>query len=168
MTAEIVNLVAATAALGAVVVAALEYRRVLRERAVAERAELDGVAVQWHPRIRPNHTEPGGSAIWEYDIAVHNPGRLPIRDVTVVLTFPVDVQREHYDGALEEPGRLLRLVQPVIIGGGTRTWHRKLRLRFEDRERLHEATADVTFTPLRGSARTNHMDGRPPSEGAPA
>lgn len=166
MTAEIINLVTAVAALAAVLVAGLEFRGVLRARRASQRAELDGVAVQWHPLVRPNHAEADGSAVWKYEITVHNPGHLPIRGVSVALTFPFDVRRIHHDATLDAPTRTLRLHQSVIIAGGTRTWRRSLRISFDDRNRLPEVTADVRFTPLRGPSRTNHMDGRPPTEGS--
>ncbi|WP_447925139.1 hypothetical protein [Georgenia muralis] len=160
---DAIELIAAVAALGAVLIAVFEYSRGRKERREGAEAELDGVAVAWHPRTRPNKAEPDGAANWEYIIMVNNPGMLPIRDVRVLLRFPVHVRRLHYDGTLDEPQLTLELRQPVIIGGGTRTWRRHLRIPFADAQHLHRTTADVVFTPLRGRPRTNHMDGRPPT-----
>ena len=160
---EIVNGVIALATIAAVIVAIVQVRHVLRDRSDARAAEVDGVAVQWFPTVRPNHPDADGTGTWKYEITARNPGGLPIRDVAVELHFTLDVVRRHHDKAVDPPQRSLLLVQPIILGGGSRTWQRLLMIEFSDRQKLESSTADITFSTLRGERRTNHMDGRPPT-----
>ena len=163
-----VNAVIALATIAAVVVAGLQVRHLLRDRADARAAELDGVAVQWFPRVRPNHADADGTGIWKFEITARNPGSLPIRDVVIEMHFPLDVKRLHHDKAVDPPQSTMRLVQPIILGEGSRTWQRLLVIPFSDRAELESTTADISFTPLRATRRTNYMDGRPPTVHPPA
>ncbi len=137
-----------------------ELRENVRDRREARRVETEGVAVTWQPKIRPNHADASGGAIWTYVVEAQNPGRLPIRNVTVVLKFPIEVRRAHYDDKLDPSVRELRLGAPALLGGGSRTWRRKLRVPFASRGRLREIQGYITFTDADGVTRTNHMGDR--------
>ena len=160
-TAEVVAIVAALASVAASSFAAIELRLSTRDRRAARAAESDGVAVAWHPTIRPNHADPDGNAIWKYEIVAQNPGRLPIRAVEVTLHLPAEFKRLHYDGALESVRDLI-LGEPVILGGARRTWHRTLVLPFAQADTLRHTTASIAFVTASGERHVNHMDGRAP------
>lgn len=166
--ADWINGVAAVAASAAALFAALELRHSWRDRRDSRRAELNGVAVAWHPRERPNHPEPSGDALWVFEVNAQNPGPLPIRDVIVSLIFPIEVCRHHYDGTRDAPTRTLTMRQPVILGRGTRTWNRSLVIPFDKRDLLDGTTATIAFTPADGPRQTNFMDGRQPVIGSSA
>jgi|GEM_PF-1358403 len=161
--ADIINSIIAAATIAAAVFAFVQIRHAIRERSAAKQAEIDGVAVQWFPKVRPHTASADGSAVWQYEIAVRNPGSLPIRDVTVDLRFAVPIRRQHFDENVDPETRTLQLVQPVILGLGVRDWRRTIRMPYDQHSALEQTTADVTFTTLAGERRTNHMDGRPPT-----
>ncbi|AEG43160.1 hypothetical protein [Isoptericola variabilis] len=161
--ADWISVAAAAIAGVGVFFAIREYRHAVRERIDKKRAELDAVAVAWHPRSVPNQPHGDGTGLWKYEVTVQNPGHFPIRDVVVELQFGLAVQRRHYDGVLDAPRRSLEMEQPVVLPGGSRTWTRNIVLPFEARHQLRNTTADVTFTTSDGTRRTNHMDGRPPT-----
>ncbi len=156
-------MLSAIAAVLAAAFAAVELHRSGRDRRAEVHAQRNGVAVTWHPSVRPNHAEPTGSGTWVYEVTVQNPGPLPVRDVVVAFTFTTDVRRKHYDKTIDPPTRTLTLRQPVVLGMGTRTWKRYLVLPFDARDHLEGTTASVTFTPVDGPRQTNHMDGTAPT-----
>lgn len=160
-TAEVVAIVAAGASVAASTFAAMELRLSTRDRREARAAEIDGVAVAWHPTVRPNHPDPEGNAAWTYEVVAQNPGRLPIRAVEVTLHLAGQFQRLHYDGALQ-PVTELVLVEPVILASSRRTWRRTLVLPFDQGHLLSQTTASIAFTPATGGRHVNHMDGRAP------
>lgn len=157
-TAELVAIAAAGASVAASTFAAIELRLSTRDRRETRAAEIDGVAVAWHPTVRPNHPEHDDTGTWTYEIVAQNPGRLPIRAVEVTLHFPDQFQRRHYDGALESVKDLV-CVEPVILAGARRTWHRTLVLPFTQGELLRLTTASIAFTTATGDRHLNHMDG---------
>ena len=130
--------------------------RQLRKRDMRDRrVELEGVAVSWRAPKVPRSSDVEGMADWTYLFTAHNPGRLPITNVKVVVTFPMDVQRKHFDGHAEEPSRELLLTTPVIAGISTRSWTRIIRLELERRNRLTRTTATISFRDPDGTTRTN-------------
>jgi hypothetical protein len=59
----------------------------------------------------------------------------------------------------------LILRTPVLIGGRDRLWHRTVRMRYEDRDRLPETTADISFIDMKGEPHVNRwsaVGGEPP------
>lgn len=137
-----------------------ELRQNVRDRQETRRVETEGVAVTWQPKVRPSHAGASGRATWTYVVEAQNPGRLPIRNVTVVLKFPIEVQRVHYNDEVGASVRELELGAPALLGGGSRTWRRKVRVPFEARGRLKEIQGYITFTDADGKTHTNHMNNR--------
>lgn len=140
--------------------AAWELRENVRERRKARRVETEGVAVTWQPKVRPKQAHASGDATWTYVVEAQNPGRLPIRNVKVVLELPIAVRRAHDDKEADPSVRQLRLGAPALLGGGSRTWRRKVRIPFASRGRLKEIQGHITFTDADGVTRTNHMGDR--------
>lgn len=126
-----------------------------RQQAEAVRAERDGVAVTWVQKEKPREAEPDGSALWHFEITVHNPGRLPIRNVEIEMTFPRDVRRVHSDQHVDTSARALDLGLPVLAGSSAHTWNRKLRMEFDDAQTLRTISAKVRFIDLKGQTRLN-------------
>jgi hypothetical protein len=44
---------------------------------------------------------------------------------------------------------------PVLIGGRDRQWHRTLRMRYEDHDRLPETTAEISFVDMKDEPHVN-------------
>lgn len=87
---DVASWVGAVAAAGAAAFAGWQLRMLRKQEARARAAEIRGVAVAWHPVVVPPKEEGDGTAVWKYDLEVQNPGSLPIRDVNVRLTFPME------------------------------------------------------------------------------
>lgn len=149
--------VTAVAAVAAGAYGALQVRQIKfqnresRERSQEEaqryhRLSREGVAASWRaPRV-PKSAGNDGRALWEYRFDVQNPGRLPITDVRVKIEFALDVQRVHHDGHTGSSTRTLHLDTAVIVGGGSRSWDRKLRMDYgEARHALRKTRTTVTF-----------------------
>jgi hypothetical protein len=141
--------------------------RLLNQAARQERkVALDGVAVSWQPVEAPHRPEPDGTAQWVYRITAHNPGRLPIDEIVVRLTFPVEVRRVHYSGVRDEPCTTLTLTTPVLVGGGQREWTRRIEMDFAVAgERLSETNAEIHFRDVSGEPHTNPWPRRRPVRG---
>ena len=92
----------------------------------------------------PRVAEPDGTASWLYVIEVFNPGRLPIIEVRVEWHFQCAVQRRR-SGHLDSPANVLHLSTPVLAGGATRPWERRLVMNF----------AELHFVDAEGMSRTN-------------
>lgn len=127
-----------------------------REREIEQR----GVAVMWRAHDVPTAGGPDGSSASNYEFTVYNPGKLPVRDVVVSVSLPLEVVRQHYDGSTEPPTSTLTLDTPVVAGGQQRVWARRLRIQFDDRERMREMRCTVTFVDLEGRSHTNHWGRR--------
>ncbi|MDR7274846.1 hypothetical protein [Catenuloplanes atrovinosus] len=120
------------------------------------RVVIDGVAVSWRPVEAPSRAEePDGTSAWLYEVVLVNPGNLPIDDVHVHWTFPCPVVRVRRGGVRDAPTGTLVLSAPVVVGGGTRTWQRRVRFDYGYKERLIEVYAEVTFNDIEGRRRTN-------------
>ena len=132
-----------------------------RTAAMERRVARDGVAVSWRPLDAPYAAEADGTAAWLYLIEVHNPGRLPIVDVRVEWHFQCPVQRRR-SGHVEAPTNLIVLTAPVLAGGATRPWERRLVMNFAEAEAALPATyAEVHFVDAEGESRTNRWPRRP-------
>jgi hypothetical protein len=124
-----------------------------KDRARDQEIELQGVAVAWRAKVVPHGPDANNEGVWIYEITANNPGRLPISNVQVVLTFPMKVSREHYDGHRGEPVHDLHLVAPVILGGRDRSWNRTVVLSYDQRLELPGTTAVVRYQDSTGRAR---------------
>lgn len=138
----------------------LQRRQEADDRIVA----LKGVAVSWRAVSAPHKPEKDGKAAWRYEITVHNPGRLPIQDIVVTVTFQCDVMRMRYDGSIDEPTGELLMRYPVLAGGDRQTWSRKLWITYDDNTVLKETTAEVVFRDVNGVQRSNHWPVRGESD----
>lgn len=143
----------------ALLFAGTQARDLRRERRANEDAARDGVAVQATCMVRPVDPREAASSGWKYELVAANPGRLPIYDVDVRWTFATPVQRLHWDKTLEEPTTVLVLKQPVILGGGRRSWSRTISLPFENRDALESSVTEIRFTDQKGVHHTNSMLG---------
>jgi hypothetical protein len=130
---------------------ALLNRQARYERRVA----YEGVVVSWYPLETPQHPDRDGSAAWLYEVTANNPGRLPIDHIEVRLVFPCKVRRVHYNGTMDEPTSELTMTTPVLAGGATRQWRRRLRIDFADRDDLNGTFAQITFVDIDNRSHTN-------------
>jgi hypothetical protein len=127
-----------------------------KQEADAKEAEIKGVAVSWHPAIVPTGPDAQGNAEWRYDIEVHNPGSLPIRDVNVWLTFPAEFRRVHSGGSRDPSTTVLDVGTAVIFSRGQRTWRRTLQMPYSMRHDLRTIRAKLTF--VDGHDRPRHWE----------
>jgi hypothetical protein len=127
-------------------------RQARYDRRVAE----TGVVVSWRAVEAPDRAGDDGLADWVYEVTAQNPGRLPIDHVQVWWCFGAPVQRITYSGRTEEPTRRLSLATPVLAGGESRQWRRRLRFAYADHDTvLHPMYAEISFTNIDGRDRTN-------------
>jgi hypothetical protein len=137
-------------------------RQARYDRRVAE----TGVVVSWRPVEAPDHAGEDGLADWVYEITAQNPGRLPIDHVHIWWCLGGPVRRVRYTGRVEEPSDRHSLATPVLPGGESRQWRRRVRFPFDDRDAiLHPMYAEITFTNIDGRERTNRWP-RPKASGA--
>lgn len=122
-----------------------QLRLARRDASATERLAVEGVAVSWQALEAPDHPDDGGFAEWLYEITVHNPGRFPIDDVRVALHLPIPVRRVRYSGRLGDETSSLTMRHPVLIGGQSRMWKRRITMQFTYAERLKETFAEVEF-----------------------
>jgi len=126
-----------------------------QDRKATVQMERDGVAVTWVQAVRPHVADQDGFATWVFEITVHNPGRMPIRNVEVDMDFPRAVRRVHGDKQVDEPTDHLDLGLPVMAGISSKTWRRTLRLLFDESQSLRGITARVSFVDLEGHQHSN-------------
>jgi hypothetical protein len=115
------------------------YLASLNQRA----AELLAVTLTYELK-RPQPSEARKrTATYTYRWTVHNPGRLPITNVTVEMSYPGLVQRAHSDGTLEKPSATHEMKVAAVAGHHQYTWRRALQVPVEvDMERT---TAKIRF-----------------------
>ena len=122
--------------------------------------ETEGVGVTWHALTPPNDGHPN---IWKYPFTASNPGRFPISDVNVVVSFPVPVVRVRHSGALDAASQTVPVGTPVLLGGATCTWTRTLRIEPDPGDCLRYATATISFVSSRGVRKVNSWPRREPA-----
>ena len=126
-----------------------------RAAAMERRVAREGVVVSWRPLEAPHEAGPDGSAVWLYEIRVHNPGRLPVDDVRVDWHFRCPVQRRR-SGVLDPATNVLQLFTPVLPGGDHRRWERRLVINFAEAESaLADTFAEVYFVDVERRSKTN-------------
>lgn len=143
MVATVGAAVSAVVAAVGLVFAGRQLRIANRQHAIDQRVAYDGVAVSWQALEAPARPGADGMAQWLYEIAVHNPGKLPIQNVTIRLTLPCEVTRIRYDGSVGQPTHTLTMRHPVLAGGEHRKWRRRLRIQFDARRSLRHTFAHV-------------------------
>jgi hypothetical protein len=75
--------------------------------------------------------------------------------------FGAPVQRVRYSGIVEPPTDRLSLATPVLAGGGSQQWRRRLRFAYENHDAvLHPMYAEITFTNIDRAQRTNRWPRR--------
>lgn len=131
-----------------------------REREIA----LNGVVVSWWAKEAPDQSEADGLAQWVYEIAVDNPGRLPIDEIEVHWFFPCEVRRIRYTGRLSEPTRTLTLRAPVLAGGARKAWTRRLQMNFSEAHNLRSVHAQISFRDFENKPHENRW---PRGDGGP-
>jgi len=119
------------------------------------RVALEGVVVSWRPLESPDHADDDDDAQWRYEIAAHNPGRLPIDNVQIRLVFPCDLRRVHYSGRFDQPAPELTLATPVLAGGDRRLWNRRLRIAYNQKDHLTATYAEISFRDIDNGEHTN-------------
>lgn len=139
----------------AVAFAAWQLFLLRREQAGQRQMEISGVVVTWTQQERPRAPEPDGWATWVFEVTVHNPGRMPIRNVEIDVDFPTEVRRLHFDGHLDRPTRTLNLGLPVLAGATTKSWIRTVRMVFAEQQSLRGIVATVSFYAMDGNRYTN-------------
>lgn len=165
MVATVGVSVSAIAAAVGLIFTGRQLRIANKQHAIEQRATYDGVAVSWQALKAPVRADADGTAQWLYEIAVHNPGKLPIQNVIIRLTLPCEVTRIHYDRTDGQPTRTLTMRHPVLAGGAHRTWRRRLRIQFDARHSLRNTFAHVEFRDVDGKQHSNrwprHSDDQP-------
>src|SRR3712207_5502417 len=78
--------------------AGYQLRLAERQHRRVRRIDIDGVAVTWQDRDVPKNPDAEGFSSAPWTFTAHNPGDLPIRDVSVRITFACEVQRRHHNG----------------------------------------------------------------------
>ncbi|GAA0275362.1 hypothetical protein [Cryptosporangium japonicum] len=144
------DVASAVSALIAALAAAVAYRQLRvfqRDALEARAAEIGGVAIETAILRNPRGEDVAdGTARWQYEFTIHNPGRLPISDVRAIVKFPVPVQREHYDGSLDPANPEVEIYVPVIPANSASVSRRRtLRISEEARGQLSGTTSSVTF-----------------------
>jgi len=152
---DVAGWVSGIATAGALVFAGWQIRELRKQASRDRRIELEGVVVSWRAAVAPQQAEPDGMADWVYEFRVHNPGRLPITNVQVEITFPVAVRRRHYTGLLAPSSRTIVLNTPVIAAQDERKWKRRLEIEFAAEGELRKTMARVAFDDLDGRHHTN-------------
>lgn len=153
--ATIAGVASAVAAAVGLVFAGWQLRIVHNDREEDHRVAREGVAVSWQPVLAPASVDPDGTAVWKYEIAVHNPGRLPVQDTIIQITFPCEVIRIRHDRSTDAPTRTLTMNHPVLAGGKRRAWNRNLRIKFDQDHSLKNTYATVQFRDVEGNGNTN-------------
>ena len=130
-----------------------------RRESDAAQATIKGVVVSWEPDVAPHRPDDDAWATWAYTFTAYNPSALPIRDVVVTITFPSPVRRVHPQGhgpaRFDDEATTMILSTPVLIGGRVRRWHRTVRMRYGDRDRLPETTAEIAFLDMKDEPHLN-------------
>ena len=151
------NALAAVAGAVAATVAAWQLWRIRVDALDTRAAEIASVAAVTTVVARPTEkVSRGGRGIWTYQYTVHNPGRLPVSDVSATITFPCDVQRQHYDGTVDAPTRTVNIRTPVIAPGGSHIRRRRFSIDNESRVELGNTSAAVTFHTPDAGEHTTH------------
>lgn len=139
--------ITAGAAVVAAGAAALQLWRLRTDKLDARAAEIDSVSLQITVLERPTESDRSeGVGRYVYELTIHNPGRLPISNVTATLTFPVAVQRSHYDGSIDDASTTMVLSTPVIAPGGVHSRRRTLLIPTVEGVSLDATTATVDFS----------------------
>ena len=148
-----VSVVSAVAAAGGLGFSGWQMRLLLADRQEERRLGVDGVSASWHPKVRPNESDrdPGGQAVWQFVFRVDNPGRFPISDVNVHVHFDLDVERIEHGGIPTGITRSIDLHHPVLPGGGSPEWSRRLQMNYAERAKLHTMRASVEFLDVDGA-----------------
>lgn len=146
------------AALGAafgIVYGALQLGQIKNDKRQSEQDDIDGVAITWRTaRLHENEYRPGYSLL-DYEVEISNPGKRPIDHISANIVFPVDVIRLKPDGQETGPSKREEYSTPVIAGGKTRPWIRKLIVKTAELYQLENTTGTVTFRDIRQTERTN-------------
>jgi hypothetical protein len=144
----------------AVFFAAVQVRQLRRDGQRRDRAELEGVVVSWRALDVPTAADGEGNSTSTYEIVAHNPGALPITDVSVTLTSGCLLTRVHYDGSQEPPSNVITVDTPVIPEGANRVWQRRLRVCYDEREMLRDLEASIRFYSVLDRRRHTNRWGR--------
>jgi len=109
----------------------------------------------WQATSAPHKADADGSAVWELEITLTNPGRMPIDNVHCSIYFDRPVRRLRYDGSADKPATSLNLEQTVLLGGSSRSWTRTIRARFDADVWVASAMrATVSFDDMHGDPQT--------------
>jgi hypothetical protein len=79
---------------------------------------------------------------------LHNPGRLPITDVTAKMIYPGEIERVHSDEArtVDKPSATDEIHVASVAGHGQYTWTRRLQVKVELGPEMENTTAKISFT----------------------
>ena len=89
-----------TAAVVAIGYGLYEYRSRYVAKLDERVAEVQAVTLTYQLPVRPRLSEVrNGKGEYVYRFTVHNPGRLPITDVTANMIYPGEIERVHSDEA---------------------------------------------------------------------
>jgi hypothetical protein len=146
-TGTALALVSTIAAAAAAITAAWHLRRLRIDALHARADEIAAVAVQTDVVIRPVRADEDGElSRWEYRFTVSNPGRFPIHEVDLTITFPMDVVRVHFDDSRGIASRTIDMHVPVVAAGGSKWWVRTLLIPYAEHEALRLTQTTVQFS----------------------
>ena len=123
-----------TAAVVAIGYGLYEYRSRYVAKLDERVAEVQAVTLTYQLPVRPRLSEVrNGKGEYVYRFTVHNPGRLPITDVTANMIYPGEIERVHSDEAqtVDKPSSTEEMRVASVAGHGQYTWARRLRVKVE-------------------------------------
>jgi hypothetical protein len=138
-----------TAAVVAIGYGLYEYRSRYVAKLDERVAEVQAVTLTYQLPVRPRLSEVrNGKGEYVYRFTVHNPGRLPITDVTANMIYPGEIERVHSDEAqtVDKPSSTEEMRVASVAGHGQYTWTRRLRVKVELWPKMENTTAKISFT----------------------
>lgn len=147
--------ISALAAAASTIVVAIQLRAMTADRRMERRAEIEGVSVSWKFVERPHAAEPDGLATWKVIISAHNPGRLPVREISVRYQLPEQVDRVRWNGDFDDPTDSFQMGHPVLTGSSSTEWTRRFRMPWGPSHDLRDVSASISFRDMDGVKRTN-------------
>lgn len=170
----VAEIVAGLGTAGALVAAVIELRGQRVQQLDQRVAEISAVSLTLDVVERPQPAANEADLVrYVYRYTAHNPGRYPISNVRVNLTFPGDVQRVHYNSERDASASAMQLTTPAIAPRSSHSWSRTLlvqsRLIDEMKETISRMSFDtpdagrcVVCTPPTASSAETKLRGRLP------
>jgi hypothetical protein len=146
-TGTALTLASTLAAAIAAIAAAWHLVRLRIDARHVRASEIAAVALQTDVLTRPSRADVDDElSKWEYRFTLTNPGRFPIHEVDLTITFPMDVVRVNLDDSREAANRSIDMYVPVVAGNGNTSWERTLLIPYADHHALRSTHTRVQFS----------------------